>query len=172
MSMSLYKQFEHNVANQLAKIKGVYVQRLYDTMNIYGISNPCDYIAYKKPYFYMLEMKTTAGNILPFANISRGQIDGMKKAIQVLGVIAGILVWYYDKNVTRFIPIQVILEQIAANKKSIRYDFSDSRIIEISGLKRKVYYEYDWKTFFKEVTCGQGRNITHKSKRKTRHRRF
>ena len=123
-------------------------------------ANICDFIVYKKPYEYYIECKSVHGNTLPFSNITDNQWNGMLEKSKIPGVYAGVICWWIDKDVTKFIPIQV-LESLKShwNDKSIRYDKDASFIqdskdihpIEIQGKKKRVFFEYDMDKFLKEV---------------------
>lgn len=147
--MSLAKQFEKNVATQLNNIKDTYVYRLSDLVNKFGVSNPCDYFCFYKNTFFLLEMKTTEQASLPLKNISDFQYTSMLEASSKKGIKSYFIVWWYSKGITRAIPVGVIKDIRETNKKSIRYDYKDKRIIDIDGVKKKMYFEYDWKKFFK-----------------------
>lgn len=43
-----------------------YLYRLKDdTSGFYGVSNPCDYILFRSPYLFMVELKTHKGKSIP-----------------------------------------------------------------------------------------------------------
>lgn len=144
--MSLGKNFESICAIQLQE-QGFYVQRIPDQMSfLKGSKNPCDYIAYKYPYMFLLEMKTTAGSSLPLRNISEFQMKSLNDCFLTRGVIGLYFVWFYDKNVT----LAVLGDYITnLDKKSIRYD--DPNCIVIEGTKKKKYFEYNFTKLFVEV---------------------
>ena len=171
--MSLAKNFEHNIAEQLKNI-GVFVYRLSDLVNKFGVSNPCDYFAYKHPNMYLLEMKTTAGSSLPLKNISDFQYNSMLESSKIKGMKPYFIIWYYDRDVTIAVPIEVIKDIKETNKKSIRYDYNDKRIIKISGEKKKIYFEYDWSEFFGTMAhiCKRTRSKTRKCKGNKRSRYY
>ena len=147
--MSKGKDFEKEFSKQLSS--QFFVYRLYDTLGYGKLANIADYIAYKYPYIYLLEMKTTAGASLPFANISETQWNGLLKATNVEGVISGFPVWFYDKGVTRFFSIQ---ELTTIDAKSVRYD-SDLGIT-IEGTRRRVFFDYDIDKFYKDTVSRYG----------------
>lgn len=128
----------------------MYCYRVLDYSNFMGISNPADFLAFHKPNMYMIECKTTAGASLPFKNISDYQLKSLWESFIKYSVDSYVIVWYYDKERCRAIPISVIKELINDGKKSIRYDHEDNRIIEITGKKKRIYCEWDWKPLFKE----------------------
>ena len=155
---SLAKTFEKICKNGIEK--EAYIYRINDFGNFAGISNPCDFIAYKYPYMYMLEMKTTAGSSIPIKNISEYQYQSMLNATKHK-IKSFFIIWYYDKDITIALPVEVLRDIKETNKKSIRYDYNDDRIIKIVGEKEKVYFEYDWKRFFKEsktLSCVRSRS--------------
>ena len=143
------KMFEKVCREQIQEV--AYIYRINDFGNLVGIKNPCDHLAYKYPYFYMLENKAYSGASLPLKAISDYQLQSMLDARKYKGILPYFLVWYIDKDVTRAIYVDVIAELRETNKKSIRYDYKDSRIINIEGTKKKKYFVYDWVKFFKEA---------------------
>lgn len=152
--MSLAKNFEKLCKCGIEKV--AYIYRINDFGNLVGISNPCDFFAYKYPYMYMLEMKTTAGYSLPLKNISDYQYKSMLEASIKYKIKSYFIVWYYDRNVTLAIPVEVVKAVKESNKKSIRYDYKNDKIITIQGEKKKIYYSYDWKSFFKSTKVNRG----------------
>lgn len=144
--MSLGKNFESICAIQLQE-QGFHVQRLPDQMTfLKGSKNPCDYITYKYPYMFLMEMKTTAGSSMPLKNISEFQMKSLNDAFLWKGVIGLYLVWFYDKNVT----VAILGDDVAKlDKKSVRYD--DDICIVIEGTKKHKYFEYNFTKLFAEV---------------------
>lgn len=149
-TISKGKQFEKLFREQVEALGDVFCYRILDYSNYMGISNPCDYFCYYKPNMYMIECKTTAGASLPFKNISDYQLKSLWESFIKYSIDSYVIVWYYEKEVCRAIPISVIKEMIDVNKKSIRYDHKDRRIINITGKKKRVYYDWDWESLFKE----------------------
>lgn len=155
------KMFEKICREQIQEI--AYIYRINDFGNFIGIKNPCDHFSYKYPYFYLLENKAYSGASLPLKAISDYQVESMTKAREHKGILSYLLVWYIDKDVTRAIPIEVINDIKQTNKKSIRYDYQDDRIIEIDGVKKKKYFVYDWLKFFKEAANAENNRQSRKS---------
>lgn len=156
MAINRGKQFEDVVKNCLEKVQGVDVTRLHDQTNGYlGSRNPCDFIVYKYPYQYDIECKSVHENTFPFSNITDYQYYGLLKKAKIEGVVAGILVWWVDKDVTKFIPIEIIEILKNQGEKSIRWDaYIHPEIISIEGVKKRVFFEYDFSKFFEEVENG------------------
>lgn len=69
---SLAKNFEAKFKQDFSKLDGAVIDRLYDTTNGFkNINNPCDFIGYKFPNAFYLELKTTKGNTLPLDRITQ-----------------------------------------------------------------------------------------------------
>ena len=67
-----------------------YLYRLKDdTSGFYGVSNPCDYILFRSPYLFLVELKTHKGKSIPIAKIRPNQIQGMETATHYEGVYGG-----------------------------------------------------------------------------------
>lgn len=154
MSENKGKQFENIIKQAFEQVPNVSVVRLHDqTTGYLGSKNICDFIIYKKPHQYFIECKSIHGNTFPFSNITDNQWNGLLKMSSIDGVIAGVICWWIDRDVTKFIPIQVLSWLNMAGYKSIRYDKGTpddyiGNIIEIYGKKKRVFFEYDMKGFF------------------------
>ena len=155
MAKNRGKQFEQLIREAFEKVSGVSIDRIPDqTMRHKGAANICDFIVYKKPYEYYIECKTVHGNTLPFSNISNTQWSGLLEKSKIQGVYAGIMCWWVDKDITKFIPIQLLQSMKENNAKSIRYDFTlfgKDLCTEIKGNKKRVFFDYDMNQFFEEV---------------------
>lgn len=140
------KQFEDAIKQAFEK--ECYTLRLYDTTNGFvGIANPCDYIAYKKPHMFMIECKSCYGASLPIANISQHQRDSLLIADKYVGMIAGYMIWFIDKDRTFFIRATDLEKYIkSSGRKSIPFDLTNLPI-DIDGKKKRIMYEYDMKGF-------------------------
>ena len=156
------KDFEGIVKACMEEVSDTYVLRLYDPQGGYaGVANPCDFVVYHKQLqMYMIECKSLHGNTLSifsndpkkkYGKVSNTQWEGMLQATDY-GVVAGLLVWWIDKDVTRFIPIQEAERLRSAGAKSIRYDADIPNSIYIEGKKKRVYFDYDFQNFF-QITC-------------------
>lgn len=157
------KKFETVIREAFEKVPGVSIDRLHDQTNGFkGSQNICDFIVYKEPYEYYIECKSVHGASLPFSNITDTQWNGLLQKSQIEGVFAGVICWWIDKDVTKFIPIQVLAWLDMTGYKSIRYDYEhifsaknkDWRTystIEIKGKKKRVFFEYDMEEFLNDV---------------------
>lgn len=161
MAVSRGKQFEDIVKKAFEAVKDTVIVRLHDqTTGYFGSKNPCDFLIYHKPVLYVLECKSVRGNTLPFSNITEFQWNSLMSMGDVQGVVAGILCWWIDRDVTLFIPSQKLREYKDADFKSLRYDIYDNAgIYQLSGKKKRVFFEYDMQKFFEEVNHVKGQYV-------------
>ena len=146
------KQFETIVKESFEKCYNTSIIRLHDqTSGFRGSANICDFIVYHYPYMYPIECKSIHGNTLPFSNITDKQYKGMLEVSKTFGVLAGVLCWWVDKDVTAFIPIHEIAMCKDNGYKSIRFDhipFFEDGFIKIPGKKKRVFFDYDMNKLF------------------------
>lgn len=149
------KQFEEHIREAFEKLTDVSIDRLHDQTNGFkGSQNICDFIVYQKPYEYYFECKSVHGNTLPFTNITDTQWQGLLKKSQIKGVIAGIICWWVDLDETWFIPIWVIEDaKSVMNAKSInlKHPHMQGYWTFIPGKKKRVFFEYDVRTFLSHL---------------------
>ena len=94
--------------------------RLYDTTNGFaGVKNPCDFIYYLYPYYYLFELKSTQYNSLPFSNITDNQWQSMEYFEKVYGANPCIAVQFRKSRQCFIIPFNVIQRMKQAGEKSI-----------------------------------------------------
>lgn len=166
------KQFEQVIREALERLPDVSVDRIHDqTTHFKGSTNVSDFVVYKKPYQYYFECKSVHGNLLSiygkdpdhkYGNITNAQWEGMLEKSKINGVFAGVICWWVDKNVTRFIPIQMLqFLRDVCGMKSIKFDVvdvldnSNNTIYTttlINGVKRRVYFQYYMKEALYEIS--------------------
>lgn len=181
------KQFEDVIETAFEKVPNTSVVRLHDqTTGYLGSTNHCDFIVYRMPYEYHIECKSVHGNTLSihsnpkpdkhgvlhgfYGNITDKQWEGLLEKSEIAGVVAGVLCWWIDKDVTRFIPIKDLQNLRDMGIKSVRYDSKVMHrkygkfekaftpnvqefdgLITIDGTKKRVFFDYDMLKFFEEV---------------------
>ena len=157
------KKFEDAIRESFEKVPGVSIDRIHDqTTGWKGSSNICDFIVYREPYEYYFECKSVHGNTLSihsndpkhkYGDITNTQWEGLLEKSQIKGVFAGIICWWVDKDITKFIPIQVLQICKYRGWKSIRYDVNGyhTSIKEIKGKKKRVFFDYDMEKFLNEI---------------------
>lgn len=154
MAVNRGKQFEQCLKEAFQKVPNTTVVRLHDqTTGFAGGKNPCDFIIYHRPIMYAIECKSVHGNILPFSNITDYQWSELLKFSEVEGMLAGVICWWIDKDVTMFLPIQIINDlRYNQGYKSYRFDWFHwnglQETIKIKGQKKRVFFEYDMEDFF------------------------
>lgn len=161
------KQFENIIKEAFERVPDVSVVRLHDqTTGYLGSSNHCDFIVYKKPYEYHIECKSVHGNTFPFSNITDNQYKGLLEKSKIQGVFAGLIVWWVDKDVTAFVPIQFIEWQKTLGRKSLPYGLADGvefenwiSCITIPGKKKRVFFDYDMDYFFHTIEKSNRREV-------------
>ena len=161
MNQNYGKDFERQVKLSLEQVHDIDVYRIPDQQSGYfGSKNLADFMVYKYPNHYYFECKTVHGTSLNFQRITTNQWQGLLKKSQIKGNVCGILCWYVDKDVTLFLPIEFLEELKKIGQKSVMYDtllnpvyFSEiswkPKVVE--GKKRRIFYDYDFESFFNEV---------------------
>lgn len=155
MSQNRGKEFEDVFKSAVEKVNGTAIIRIHDQMSGYiGSKNPCDFLIYKSPYLYPIECKSVHGNRLPMTNITDFQYKELRKMGKIKGVIAGVVCWYIDRDVTLFLPIGTICALRYNGAKSISYEIKDDPeflTFEIIGRKKRIFFEYDMDNFFHTI---------------------
>ena len=153
MAVSRGKQFEAVIKDAFEKVPGVSIDRLHDqTTGFKGSQNICDFIVYKEPYEYYFECKSVHGNTLSFNNITDTQWNGLLEKSKIEGVFAGVICWWIDKDVTKFISIREFDRLRMTGFKSVRFDYDNYYVTEIKGKKKRVFFEYDMEEFLNAVS--------------------
>ena len=155
MGVNRGKQFEDLIREQFEKIDNITVTRLYDvTMGYKQINNPCDLIVYKKPNILFLECKAVHGNTLNFkSNIRDNQWDKLLAYSKVPGVIAGILVWFIDRDETYFVDIYwlELLKRQHYKSFNAKDCFNPTFVTPIYGKKKRIFFDYDLVRFLEDI---------------------
>lgn len=152
--MELGKIFEAKLKEDFLKIPGISIDRLYDPVGGFtGISNICDFIAYRYPNIAYIECKTVRGNTFPLANLK--QYDKLITKKDVPGAIVGAVVWFYEhEDRVLFIPITTFEKLKIDSKKSYNIKMvggEEYPCIKIPSVKKRVYYDSDYSVLFKDM---------------------
>lgn len=150
---NLGKVFENKIKDAFEQVPDVSIDRLRDApRKLKGVDNPSDFIVYKKPHEIYVECKSHKGNTFPFSCIREEQIKGMTEKAKIDGVKAGIIIWYIDHDLTIWVPICEVVDMITCGYKSINVkDLPYFYYIEIQGIKKRVYFDYDMNRFLEEL---------------------
>lgn len=116
----------------------IYYQRIKDPAASFGkdssktrfsIKNPYDSYAYRYPYFFALELKTTKTKSIAFSTtdnksqIKKCQIDGLTEAATFKGIISGFVFNFREYDLTYYLNISDFNRFVnSTEKKSINID--------------------------------------------------
>ncbi len=154
--MNRGKQFEQVIREAFEKLQYISIDRLPDPMGGYlGVRNICDFVIYKYPFQLYLECKVQQGNTLNWARITENQWQGLQTKSLIFGIIAGVLVWFIDHDITTFVPIQELTRLKEAGQKSLKVQDLQSGEVEhiaLCGRKKRVFFDYDVKRFLAEIS--------------------
>lgn len=144
------KGFEKCFKEQLSEYPDVLVYRIPDQMSmVKGSCNPADFIVYKRPSFLYCELKTTSTCSLPSKNISDFQLQSMREAINIRGVKAFVVVWFYQHSCCKAYKIKY-LYNLFVNKGKKSVSHKDPNGINIPVIKElKKYCVWDWSVLLK-----------------------
>ena len=119
MSRDRGKEFELKFKKDFIRtVPDSSIDRIYDSVSGYkSVSNIADFICYKFPNLFFIELKSCKGASLPFLNIT--QYDKLKDKVGILGVRAGVILWLYEKDIVMYIPISTITKMKNDGKKSV-----------------------------------------------------
>lgn len=155
MSINRGKQFEDKLQEQFERIHDLSIDRLYDVTTGYkNHNNICDFIVYLDGTLNYFECKAIHGNTLNFkSHIRDNQWDGLLAKCGIPGVNAGIICWFIDHDETYFIPIYNLnWMRNVENKKSFNVKTDFERAYYIDGTKKRVFFEYNLKSFLEEIS--------------------
>jgi penicillin-binding protein-related factor A (putative recombinase) len=147
------KKFEDVIKESFLKVPDVSIDRLRDApRKLKGVDNPSDFIVYKYPHEVYVECKSHKGNTLPFSCIREEQIRGMLDKALIPGVIAGVIIWYIDRDITVWLSIDVIVTMMEFGYKSVNIkDLSKIPHTIITGKKKRVYFDYEMDSFLRRL---------------------
>lgn len=147
MSNNYGKAFETKFIEDWKKSfpKSFYL-RLFDTTNGFlGVANPCDYICLANHKLFLVECKSHTGQSIPLTVIP--QYERLLKYKDCEDVYPGILVWYIDKAVIFWYPIEELEKIVNKGYKSLNPDKllkEGYKIIQIPANKKRVFMEADY----------------------------
>ena len=87
------------------------------------------------------------------------ELEIVFKKSRIDGVYAGVICWWIDKDITKFIPIHLLYHMKQLGYKSIRYDDNTvatlskpMQAVIIKGTKKRVFFDYDMEEFLEGVS--------------------
>lgn len=143
------KQFEEQIKDAFRKLPDTTITRLLDPQaGFAGVRNICDFIVYHYPHQFYIECKSCYGNTLPFSNITDNQWEGLLEVSDIVGVVAGVIVWFIDHDETLFVPIKVLQQLKEDGGKSVNINKIDRAVCcIIPGIKKRILFDYDLSGF-------------------------
>lgn len=156
--MNSGKRFEQNVKDSIPN--DIYIYRFKDGSASWGGNdkvrfqpkNICDFMLYKKPYLFLLELKSTKGKSLPLSNIKKHQIDDLLEASKHEGIICGLLIEFSDHNTAYFVEIsqfESFLEE--TRRKSLPMDYLAKNGVKIDIQRKKVNIKLNIEKMIKDI---------------------
>lgn len=157
MKVSRGKDFENEIRKAFLEHSDISLDRFPDPMAGYaGIRNICDFGVYKKPFQYYFECKAFSGNTLNFkAGITKDQWEGLLEKAPIPGVMAGIIIWFIEHDITAFVPIQELKRLKESGAKSLNIkDITENEVdyVLVPGKKKRIMFTYDAASFIDEMT--------------------
>ena len=122
--------------------------RLHDQVTGYKITsrNPCDFICYKFPYLYLLEIKSHEGNTFPFSAFR--QYEEMIKYKDITGAKVGVILWFVDHDsCIVYIPIRTFIKLKEEGKKSFNVKMINDPNYDcllLPSKKLRTFYKTDY----------------------------
>ena len=133
------KQFEQDW--RISFPKGVIIRLPDQQSGYFGTSqNPCDFICYKYPKMFMLELKSHEGNTFPISCLR--QYNKLITYKDKEGLNAGVIIWFIDHDKVIYAPITTFEKLIKDNKKSLNIvkDTPDKYFyINIPSVKKRTF---------------------------------
>lgn len=150
MPVNRGKQFEDKFKQDMLKIEGISVDRIYDVVSGYKtISNICDFIVYKYPNIYYSECKSHLGNTFPLSKLT--QYDKLVQKVGIKGVRTGVFIWFRDHQKVIYVPIKTITKMKQDGKKSVNITTIDKdgyRYYDVPSVQLRVFMDSDYSGLF------------------------
>jgi recombination protein U len=135
----------------------VFVHRVKDAgsqgQHLFGVRNICDFIYYRQPWLYLLEMKSHKGKSIPFGALTAEQIGGLcEEASRKVGIKAGFIFNFRDLGETYFVPAWRISEFVfGGGRKSFPVDWCRQVGKRVDQQLVRTRYRYDVDKLLREV---------------------
>lgn len=148
------KKFEAIVKSDWEQTVGTWIYRLYDVMNgNKSCRNISDFIAFKKPLLYVLEVKSTQENTF---SCKFRQYEDLVELYNkhIDGIEIGVIIWFVSHGKVVYVPIETFMKLVADNKKSFNIKMLRSteypHIVIDTEIKR-VYPKLDFTNFVEQI---------------------
>lgn len=147
MAQNKGKQFESRFRqNWLETVDDSVCYRLYDVQaGFKGVSNVGDFLCYKYPNFFIIDCKSKKGGTLPFSDIR--QYEKMLEYKGISGVYTGVIIWFYEKDIVCWVPIETLEQIYKEGKKSFNIKMLDDhnyKCYNIPSKKLRTFMNTDY----------------------------
>lgn len=147
MAKNLGTKFEEQFERDIVKVDGITFNRIYNVSGMRrGVRNVCDFICYKYPNIFYAETKSVKGNTFPLRYLT--QYEKLLQKKDIYGAIAGVIIWYYEKDKVVFCPIKNVQKIVESGAKSIHLIKHKDMLLEIPSVKKKVFMTSDYSVIF------------------------
>jgi recombination protein U len=136
----------------------VYVHRVKDAgsdkTHLRGVKNECDFIFYRYPWMYLLEMKSHKGKSIPFGALTAEQIEGLSEHAIRPGVKAGFVFNYRELGETYYVPAVDVAEYMCyTERQSFPVDWCRQVGRRVDQRLVRTRYRYDVDKLLREVSA-------------------
>ena len=153
MATNLGKAFENQFRQDTKDLPNCFVFRLPDQQSGYvGTSaNPCDFLMFKPPHFFLLELKSITGNTFPFSNLRQ---YGKLRSLKSFNFFhKGVIIWFRDHDKIIYVTIDEITKMMGDGKKSVNINTIDDdgyNYITIPTIKKRIFLSGDYSVLFND----------------------
>lgn len=159
--MNVGKRFEKNFKDSVPK--NIFVYRFKDgsaawdngSKTRFQATNICDFMLYKKPYIFLLELKSTKGKSLPFSNVKEHQRKELLEASKHDGVFCGLLIEFSSLNTVYFIEIsQFERFLLQMSRKSLPLEYVSKNGVKIDLERKRINYKMNIEKMIEDIVNG------------------
>jgi recombination protein U len=115
-----------------------------DTSGYSGVNNPCDFMIYKAPHLFMLELKSCKGKSIPLDRLRENQVKGLYKSYLNHAIYGGFVINFRDLEETYFLSVYEVVRFInEGGRKSLPVEFCRKYGSRIEQTLKRTRYSYD-----------------------------
>lgn len=153
MNKNLGKKFEAQFKKDILRLPDVWLYRINDQMSGYfGSSrNICDFLVFKEPYLYLIEVKSHKGNTFPFSAFSQFIKLENEYNKKIKGIKIGVVLWFIEHQEIVYIPIETFIKLKKENKKSFNIKMIDDNnypCIKVPTTLKRIFLGADYSVIF------------------------
>lgn len=140
------KQFEERFKKDWGNsFPNSFIIRLPDQMSGYKNSNNiCDFLCFNNRTLWLMECKAHKGASIPLGNITQYELLELNSHYE--NIVAGVVLFLYEKDKVFFIPVSTITKLKQDGKKSVGLKSVEEgyEIYELPSKKLRVFMETDY----------------------------